>query len=153
MTLTTGEATLGRCDLEALIPSTLFSRLVGRVARDADVDRRLAERIVRQALVFLLACARNPDIPLAPSRMVDKGWHAFILHTREYADFCQAVAGRFIHHAPDDEPDVDPIDTEARTEMTVDVMRRTGLPVDEDLWSGHQAACSSQCQGCCSGHP
>ncbi|MCW2948527.1 MAG: hypothetical protein JWR24_5244 [Actinoallomurus sp.] len=153
MTLMTGEATLGRRAPESLIPATLFSRLVGRIVRDANVDRQLAERIMRQALAFLLACARNPDTPLAPSRTVDKGWHAFILHTREYADFCQDVAGRFIHHAPDDEPDGDRIDTAARTEMTVDVMRQTGLPVDEELWSGHQASCSSKCQGCCSDHP
>ena len=32
---------------------------------------------------------------------MDKGWHAFILHTADYAEFCDRVARRFIHHLPD----------------------------------------------------
>ncbi|HEX9680976.1 MAG TPA: hypothetical protein VGA32_05950, partial [Anaerolineales bacterium] len=34
------------------------------------------------------------------SPKIDEVWHAFILFTREYADFCQAVFGEFIHHVP-----------------------------------------------------
>jgi hypothetical protein len=34
------------------------------------------------------------------SREVDEVWHAFVLFTREYADFCQAAFGAFIHHVP-----------------------------------------------------
>jgi hypothetical protein len=31
---------------------------------------------------------------------VDEVWHAFLLFTREYADFCQSAFGSFIHHVP-----------------------------------------------------
>lgn len=31
---------------------------------------------------------------------VDEVWHALILFTREYADFCQQAFGTFIHHVP-----------------------------------------------------
>jgi len=31
---------------------------------------------------------------------VDEVWHTFILFTREYAEFCQAAFGTFIHHVP-----------------------------------------------------
>ncbi|HKY84967.1 MAG TPA: hypothetical protein VJ160_09105 [Anaerolineales bacterium] len=31
---------------------------------------------------------------------VDEVWHAFILFTREYAEFCQAAFGSFVHHVP-----------------------------------------------------
>jgi hypothetical protein len=34
------------------------------------------------------------------SREVDAVWHDFILFTHEYADFCQAAFGAFIHHVP-----------------------------------------------------
>jgi hypothetical protein len=148
MTVTTAQPT--RHDPETLVPAPLFAKLVARVERDAKVDRERAGRIMRQALAFLLACARNPETPLAPSREVDHGWHAFILHTREYADFCDRVAGRFIHHAPED-PDADRARAAARTEMTAEVIRRTGLPVDEELWAIGQAACSANCERCCSG--
>lgn len=52
-----------------------------------------------QALAFLIACANTPR-PLAPSAEVDLGWHTFLLYTNEYADFCERIAGRFIHHRP-----------------------------------------------------
>src|SRR5262245_46384356 len=95
MTVTTDRAPIGLRELDSLVPPALFDRLVARVERDANVGRERAERIMRQALVFLLACARNPETPLAPSREVDHGWHAFILHTREYAGFCAGLAGQF----------------------------------------------------------
>lgn len=50
----------------------------------------------------LAACATDPDGHLAPSPLVDVGWHAFLIHTREYAEFCRDVAGQFLHHVPDD---------------------------------------------------
>jgi hypothetical protein len=148
MTVTTAQPTL--YDPETLVPAALFAKLAARVERDAEVDRERAERIMRQALAFLLACARNPEIPLSPSRAVDHGWHAFILHTRDYADFCGRVAGHFIHHAPED-PAGERAEAVARNERTVEVMRRSGLPVDDELWDVGLASCSANCEKCCSG--
>ena len=148
MTVTTAQPTL--YDPETLVPAALFTKLAARVERDAKVDREHAERIMRQALAFLVACARNPEVPLSPSKAVDHGWHAFILHTREYADFCGRIAGHFIHHAPED-PGGERVDAVARNERTVEVMRRSGLPVDEELWDVGLAACSANCEKCCSG--
>ena len=31
---------------------------------------------------------------------IDDMWHIFILHTRDYAEFCHRYFGRFIHHEP-----------------------------------------------------
>jgi len=148
MTVTTARPILD--DPETLVPAALFAKLVARVERDANVDRERADRIMRQALAFLLACARNPETPLAPSRAVDHGWHAFILHTREYADFCARVAGQFIHHAPED-PGGERAGAATRNERTIEVMRRSGLPVDEELWPVGAAECSANCERCCSG--
>lgn len=148
MTVTTAQPNL--CDPETLVPAALFAKLVARVERDAKVDRVRAERIMRQALAFLIVCARDPHTPLSPSRAVDHGWHAFILHTREYAEFCARVAGHFIHHAPED-PGGERAAALERTAMTVEVMRRSGLPVDEELWDVGRASCSADCQRCCSG--
>ncbi|WP_214110362.1 hypothetical protein [Acrocarpospora catenulata] len=46
----------------------------------------------------------EPGVGLAPSERVDIGWHTFLMYTRDYAAFCQTVAGRIIHHQPDDDP-------------------------------------------------
>lgn len=37
---------------------------------------------------------------LTPGETIDTVWHEFILCTRAYAQFCENVFGRFVHHAP-----------------------------------------------------
>lgn len=60
----------------------------------------IAGRIVEEALKFVAACSRNPGGGLAPSRIVDEGWHALLLHTALYANLCERLGGRFVHHLP-----------------------------------------------------
>lgn len=36
-----------------------------------------------------------------PSKVVDDLWHEFILHSRDYASFCDKAFGGFLHHTPD----------------------------------------------------
>jgi hypothetical protein len=50
---------------------------------------------------FRLA-ARNPKAKLSmPSVIVDDLWHELVLHTRDYAEFCDVALGRFVHHVPE----------------------------------------------------
>ena len=135
-------------DPHELVPAELFDRLAGRVVHDELVTPDMANRLMRQTLAFLYACAKNPDAGLAPSRTVDVGWHTFILHTREYAEFCERVAGRFIHHKPEDgalevhRPAV---------ATTLAAMRELGLTVDDELWP--VAGDCSQCHAGCHDSP
>ncbi len=34
------------------------------------------------------------------SKEVDSVWHEFIIHTKQYFEFCQDYFGRYIHHIP-----------------------------------------------------
>jgi hypothetical protein len=46
--------------------------------------------------------ARHPKTKLAmPSVIVDHLWHEMVLHTRDYAEFCQAAFPHFLHHTPE----------------------------------------------------
>jgi hypothetical protein len=128
-----------------LISPGLFSKLTHRVMADAGRDHDTSERIVEQALIFLVACARYPDGHLSPSETVDAGWHAFILHTADYAEFCDRIAGRFIHHRPSD-PGTAAAGQQA-IGVTIAAMRDAGLPVDPGLWVP-RAECSQCYQGC-----
>ena len=108
----------------------------------------MAERTVDQALVFLAACAQNRGGPLAPSAQVDVGWHTFILFTLEYAEFCQRIAGRFLHHVPDDIS----VNSEAvlkgdRMVDTFVALEATGLRIDHELWA-HPTDCNQCYNGC-----
>lgn len=45
----------------------------------------------------------GPGRPLAmPSQAADALWHAFILDTRAYREFCERAFGGFLHHIPED---------------------------------------------------
>jgi hypothetical protein len=140
---------------KGLIDEQLWERLVKRLVHDEDMERTLAERVMNEALGFLGLLAHEPNIPYSPSATVDPGWHTFILYTREYAAFCDQIAGRFIHHNPTDTPGVDYSDGNTPAQ-TMQAMLRYG-PVDEMLWV-HAASCEgggggggSSCHGGCDG--
>ncbi|BFU44969.1 hypothetical protein KRMM14A1004_32060 [Krasilnikovia sp. MM14-A1004] len=89
--------------------------------------------------------------PIGPSDLVDIGWHTFILYTREYAEFCERVAGRFIHHVPDD---VQPDNERDRPTLadSVEAIRAAGYQIDPQLWSIDSAECT-QCHAGCHDSP
>jgi hypothetical protein len=73
-----------------------FTFLHGDLSAD---DIRTVEAATRQW--FRLA-ARHPKAKLSmPSVLVDDMWHELVLHTRTYADFCEAAFGHFLHHQPE----------------------------------------------------
>ncbi len=141
----------------SFVSEALFERLVARIVAEEFVERPMAVRIMDQALAFLMACADNPGVTLSPSRSVDIGWHTFILHTQEYAEFCERVAGYFIHHVPDDDK-VTPHGPRGQAlKQSVDAIRASGIVVDVGLWLAPDATgkpgagCSNS--GCGAGPP
>jgi len=137
----------GVIPLQGLISARLFDKLTFRVMADHDLDQDTADRVVTQSLAFLLACALNPEGRLSPSKAVDAGWHAFILHTADYAEFCDRVAGRYIHHTP-----TGPGDSGVHQAMAAATaaMRAAGLHVDTALWN-LAPDCTSDCHQCHAG--
>lgn len=39
-----------------------------------------------------------PEEKVGPTETVDEVWHSFIVHTREYVDFCDRVMAGYLHH-------------------------------------------------------
>jgi hypothetical protein len=59
-------------------------------------------RVEAGARQWFRLAAGHPKVRLwMPSVVVDQLWHEFVLHTRDYAAFCDAAFGRFVHHVPD----------------------------------------------------
>jgi hypothetical protein len=134
MTSVIEEKRVGR----ALISDELFGRLTKRIAKDhPEIAPDLVERIMDQALAFLGACAVTRR-PVTPSDLVDIGWHTFILYTRPYTEFCDRIAGRYIHHEPH-ESKHPPVDG-GPLRATVEAIRAAGYTIDPELW-GDTAAC------------
>jgi hypothetical protein len=127
-----------------LVKPILFDKLTTRITLDhPDLDQPTAERILDQALAYL-ATAATATQPIGPSALVDIGWHTFLLHTRDYAQFCDRIAGRFIHHEPD-------TGTGPGVPLTaaVNAIRANGYTIDPHLWGiGHDSHCTdpTSCQ-------
>lgn len=102
-----------RLPVSQALTDEMRGQLRKRMLRDYNLPADEASQAVSGMEEFLQQCADNPTAKLSPSAMVDKAWHAFILHTREYARFCQEVAGRFIHHIPALATDIGRLDCEA----------------------------------------
>src|SRR5690242_15526602 len=99
-TMTSQTTSLGLNPHRILLPAALADRLVARVAAEhPELPEGMPNRILGQTVAFLEACATATE-PIGPSELVDIGWHTFILYTHEYAEFCDQIAGRFIHHVP-----------------------------------------------------
>lgn len=105
----------------------------------------LASRILEQALGFVATAAANPGAGLVPSRVVDEGWHALILHTGLYTNLCAALGG-FVHHVPE-RPDPGRR-SEASLRRTVAAMEARGYLVDEELWRGPEDSLVSVAANC-----
>ncbi|MGK5549492.1 glycine-rich domain-containing protein [Streptomyces sp. URMC 127] len=128
----------------SLVDGELFSRLVTFLVEHEKRPRSMAERIMDQALAFLWMSGHSQDVPLSPSTDVDPGWHTFMLHTREYARWCQEQFGRFLHHNPFNGP-LGPRDA-GGIRRTVAAIEAAGFTVDHELW-GTAAECNPP--ACC----
>lgn len=74
----------------------------------------------------------------------------FILFTREYAEFCEHIAGRFLHHVPEDDADVTvPGLCGSRDQKadTLAALSATGLRIDQEMWM-HATDCNQCYNGC-----
>ncbi|MET8749113.1 hypothetical protein ABZW32_03355 [Streptomyces sp. NPDC004667] len=56
------------------------------------MDWTMSERVVVEGLKFVAAAAAGAR-GIAPSRVVDEGWHALILHTAIYNGLCERLGG------------------------------------------------------------
>lgn len=111
------------------IQADVRERLVARIAKENDFTVELANSVVNEALVYMAASAAS-DAPIGPSALVDIGWHAFILYTREYAEYCDNAYGKFLHHSPSDRKG----EAGIPLKNTIDFFEANGIAYDPELW-------------------
>jgi hypothetical protein len=122
----------------AAMPRLYRDRVVHRIHKEHDVTVDQAALLVTEAEKFLRYCATATE-PASPSPAVDLAWHEMILYTKEYADYCSRLAGRFIHHSPSDETGKTYAPGGAyRTFVT---MTNNGYAPDTNTWIPDEAPC------------
>ncbi|MFI2352003.1 glycine-rich domain-containing protein [Streptomyces sp. NPDC019443] len=141
---------VGTTDAAELVGPEMTERLSARIVKDhPEIDHTTAQRIIAQTAAFLAAGAQRPDLELSPSKLVDIGWHTWILHTVDYAVFCERVAGRFIHHVPTVDGEQVEGGPAAARERTLAAISEAGFAIDADLWPA--AAKMGDCNQCYAG--
>ncbi|MEU3077760.1 glycine-rich domain-containing protein [Streptomyces laurentii] len=142
MTATALEVRHGR----DLVEPPLFQRLAAFCAAEYEMEPPLAEAVMDQGLAFLwtMGSTGKGDV-MAPSRQVDPAWHTFMLHSQEYAEWCEAHFGRFLHHAPNSK-----IRSPGLMLDVTELIRQAGFAVDKKLW-GTAAECNEP--ACCGDGP
>ncbi|MGI5369713.1 glycine-rich domain-containing protein [Streptomyces iakyrus] len=143
-------------------PTTDPRRLLGAEMRETLASNMLdkfpqltpekADRGVGQMLAFLAACA-YADRPLSPSPLVDDFWHAFLLHTQAYREFCETKFGRFLDHQPGFLDRAEHGGGKALRARTVDAITLAGYEIDLEFWPELDLADCSQCHANCSDSP
>ncbi|MFJ1865563.1 hypothetical protein ACIOD1_13110 [Streptomyces sp. NPDC088097] len=133
--------------VRALLSDAEFSGVLATVL-DANpgMDISMGSRIVIEALKFVVAGTRT-TFGVAPSRVVDEGWHALILHTALYQSLCARLGGNFVHHYPE-RPDTGRYDPEVHA-RTAEAIRAAGYEPDPQLWAGPEddlVSVSAKCQ-------
>jgi hypothetical protein len=82
-------------DLGFLVPRLVPKKTNGLV-RPSEADA-----LIRDLRRFLVLPILFPGETFCPSKKLDEAWHAFILNTRSYREFCGQVFGRYRDHDPD----------------------------------------------------
>ncbi|MFT5436644.1 MAG: hypothetical protein ACI840_001292 [Ulvibacter sp.] len=75
------------------------SDIIESIQKDHGLSKEEAEILFRDTLIFLWVCGTNPKGNIAPTKALDKGWHTFVLWTKEYREFCLTHFGQMIHHS------------------------------------------------------
>lgn len=150
--MTTAEKRVGT-DARSLISTELRETLVVNMSdKFSQLTEEKADRGVGQMLAFLAACD-YADRPLSPSPLVDDFWHAFLLHTKAYAEFCEQRFGRFLHHQPGFLDREEHGGGKILRAVTVDSITLAGYEIDMEFWPDLDLTDCSQCHANCSDSP
>lgn len=124
--------------------------VVARYMKDEGLTKEIALEHEREIKRFLALCALNPKACYGMKGPIDEIWHTFIIFTRDYARFCELVAGRFIHHIPETGKGENK-SSEKYLNFLTDYEQVFGHPAPEQYWprpAKRRSVETAECQGC-----
>ncbi|MFF5715400.1 hypothetical protein [Streptomyces buecherae] len=116
----------------------IWDREISLLLRDNVMVRDMAERVLGNAVAYLVTAMEHPNVHIGVGKVVDIGVHQIILDTPVYFAFCDLYnGGHYKHHAPLIERRGDGL-----VIRTAEFIRSNGFDTDEELWAVDGANCS-----------
>ncbi|MFJ4126511.1 glycine-rich domain-containing protein [[Kitasatospora] papulosa] len=122
------------------IGDTQWAKLVGLLMRDHPFDSVMAERVLGQAVAYLITAMENKNrgLGMGPGKIVDIGVHMVMLDTKAYFALCDRFnGGTYLHHVPK----IDMKD-DGSVARTAEILAAAGWDVDQPLWAADSSACT-----------
>lgn len=108
--------------------------VVIRFAEDQELDLETARRVFMGLKQYLAVCVFTGG-KRTPPKIVDECWHTFLLHSRDYAAFCERFTRGFVHH----DPAIDDSGFSFYPKTRECAIALCGDAVDDDVWpSNHR---------------
>lgn len=102
---------------------TLVQKLAADLSLSPDGARTLLEDVKR-----FLALSAATGRRLSPTPAIDRGWHVFLVFTKNYPAFCQKFCKRMIHHVPENPATSEPRRALKRMQRTVKLASKVFAP-------------------------
>jgi len=94
-------AGMGLEQAREFISSADLNAVVERLIHVDGWSKKSANQAIIQYRNFLFLKKKyGHQHTLPPSYEIDEVWHAHVLHTKDYFNFCEAVFGEYLHHHP-----------------------------------------------------
>jgi len=75
--------------------------VVKRIQSEFSLTTQEASALFEDTKLFLYLSTVSKQA-ISPTGNIDKGWHTFLMFTKDYAHFCYDCLGHFVHHVPFD---------------------------------------------------
>ena len=82
--------------LDYPVPKEVIEKYVDRY----ELTEQVAREHEREFKRYMALCLADPEAAYGMFGPIDEFWHTWILFTREWHEFGEAVAGHYIHHRP-----------------------------------------------------
>ncbi len=113
-----------------------YGKVLKKVGRDCGglTDRYLSEGEYSLKQYYAVALL-DPLNEHAVSKLVDPFWHAHVLFTQDYAEFCNSIFGGYVHHTPLDPDDTEEVGRVSNLyEYTLSTYKKIFSDIDESWW-------------------
>lgn len=100
---------------------------------------------VNESMLNYLDRAAESKDSISPDKLQDEAWHNFMLHSKDYVNFCKERYGHYIHHVPTG-MNRDPFATKVQQLLEIKKNRQlAGKDCESSVDACGKHLCSSDC--------